>query len=92
MISIFAGFTRSKPRPLGEGNLVRRTAYTSLRFAGAEEHGPTRPGSVRATQSGVTGTALSHSLNSASLRWLGQEGSLGAERFASTVGRSLPRG
>ena len=67
-------------------------AYTSLRFAGVARRTPTRPSSVRATQSGVTDTALSHSRNSATLRWLGQEGSLGAERFASTVGRSLPRG
>jgi hypothetical protein len=92
MISIFAGLTRSKPRPLGERNLVRRTRLHFAPLRRRQEDGPTRPGSVRATQSGVTDTALSHSLNSATLRWLGQEGSLGAERFASTDGRSLPRG
>jgi hypothetical protein len=35
---------------------------------------------------------FSHSPKSAALRWLGQEGLLGAERFASTDRRSLPRG
>ena len=50
-------------------------AYTSLRFAGvAQRTPPTRPGSVRATQSGVTNIAHSRSRNSATLRWLGQEG------------------
>jgi hypothetical protein len=35
---------------------------------------------------------FSHSPKSAALRWLGQEGLLGAERFALTDRRSLPRG
>jgi hypothetical protein len=67
-ISIFAGLTRSKPRPLGERNLVRRTRLHFAPLRRRQEHGPTRPGSVRATQSGVTDTAFSHSLNTATLR------------------------
>jgi hypothetical protein len=68
-------------------------AYTSLRFAGVLPKNPPRNPAVCAPPKAASRTLLSsHSRDSATLCWLGQEGSLGAERFASTEGRSSPRG
>ena len=57
---------------------VHRFSLHRLHFAPLRrrrrKNTPTRPCSVRATQSGVTNTALGHSRYSPTLRWLGQEG------------------
>ena len=55
------------------GSPSRRLHFAPLRRR-RPKNPPTRPGSVRATQSGVTNIARSRSRNSATLRWLGQEG------------------